>query len=110
MDNNEKLKMCLQPCVKFSCRPLKDQMAKLEEEVSEVKRALKDFKALNDFQSREALAVEIVDVIISSISFLYMLGYLSLEQRLRVYHLTFLKNLKRGYYKRDDLRGFKRNE
>ena len=30
-----------------------------------------------------------------------MLGYLSLEQRLDVYGLAFLKNANRGYYKRE---------
>lgn len=101
MDELEKAKKCLQPCLKYSGKPLKEQLAKLEEEVGEVKKALKDFKLAQDNATRQALAIEIVDVIITSITFLYMLGYLSLEQRLNVYELVFLKNVHRGYYKRE---------
>lgn len=101
MDELEKAKTYLQPCLKYSCKPLKDQLAKLEEEVREVKFALKDFKGLQTNAAREHLAIEIVDVIITSISFLYMLGYLSLEQRLDVYRLAFLKNARHGYYNRE---------
>lgn len=107
MDELEKAKTYLQPCFKYSGKPLKDQLAKLEEEVGEVKKALKDFKGLQTNAAREHLAIEIVDVIITSISFLYMLGYLTLEQRLNVYKLAFLKNVHRGYYKREGFGGLK---
>lgn len=101
MNELERVKTCLQPCIKYSGKPLKEQLAKLEEEVSEVKQALKQFKFAQDNVTKQALAIEIVDVIITSISFLYMLGYLSLTERLKVYELAFLKNVQRGYYKRD---------
>ena len=101
MNELERVKNCLQPCVKYSGRPLKEQLAKLEEEVGEVKKALRDFKLAQTNATKQALAIEIVDVIITSISFLYMLGYLSLTERLKVYELAFLKNVKRGYYKRE---------
>lgn len=101
MNELEKAKTYLQPCLKYSGKPLKDQLAKLNEEVAEVKQALSDFKGLQTNAAREHLAMEIVDVIITSISFLYMLGYLSLTQRLAVYAKTYLKNAKRGYYNRE---------
>lgn len=103
----KKAERYLQPCIKYSGEPLYKQVKKLEEEVAEVKQALSDFKFYQDNYHKQTLAVEIVDVIITGISFLYMLGYLSLKQRLPLYQIAFLKNYKRGYYNRDGFGGLK---
>ena len=42
MDELEKAKKCLQPCLKYSGKPLKEQLAKLEEEVGEASIGLLD--------------------------------------------------------------------